>query len=63
MPCRVYTLPLDHLIDHEVDLSVFGARYHVVMMALSADTQPHFTTIADFICPEEVTRLFRNILF
>ncbi|MGQ0657547.1 MAG: hypothetical protein ACT4NU_05535 [Chromatiales bacterium] len=30
------------------------------MMALSADTRPHFTTIADFIsfCTEEVTALF-----
>jgi len=94
---------LNYLIDHEVDLSVFEARYcndesgapaydpaillkvilyayargvvssraierlcreNVVMMALSADSQPHFTTIADFIasCTEEVTALFRDVL-
>lgn len=79
---------LSHLIDHELDLSVFDARYcnddtgrsaydpalllkivlyaysrgitssrqierccreNVIFMALSADTQPHFTTITDFI--------------
>jgi transposase len=94
---------LNYLIDHEVDLSVFAARYrndetgapaydpaillkvilyaysrgvvssraierlcreNVVMMALSADTQPHFTTIADFVssCTEEVAALFRDVL-
>lgn len=94
---------LNHLIDHEFDLSAFDARYsndetgapaydpaillkiilysysrgvvssreierlcreNVVMMALSADTQPHFTTIADFVSasPEAITRLFRDVL-
>ncbi len=39
-------------------------REHVVMMALSADTQPHFTTIADFVSSlgEEIVVLFRNVL-
>src|SRR5512138_1933168 len=33
-------------------------------MALSADTTPHFTTIAQFIssCPEEIALVFRNVL-
>ncbi len=94
---------LNYLIDHEVDLSAFEARYrndetgapaydpaillkiilyaysrgvissreierccreNVVMIALAADTQPHFTTIADFIASlgEEITLLFRDIL-
>ena len=77
---------LNHIVDHELNLSVFNARYHnddtgapaydpaillkiilyayargipssrdieqccrenIVFMALSADTQPHFTTIAN----------------
>jgi len=43
------------------------ARYcqeNVVFMALSADTQPHFTTIADFIstASEEIIRLFLEVL-
>jgi transposase len=39
-------------------------RENVVFMALSADTQPHFTTIADFIstASEEVIRLFLEVL-
>lgn len=39
-------------------------RENVVFMALSADTQPHFTTIADFISTanEEVIRLFLEVL-
>ena len=39
-------------------------RENVVCMALSADTAPHFTTIADFISssPDEIARIFRNIL-
>ncbi|MFQ5932308.1 MAG: IS1182 family transposase [Nitrospiraceae bacterium] len=94
---------LSYLIDHEIDLSVFEARYrnedtgapaydpaillkiilfaysrgvvssreiermcqeHVVMMALSADTQPHFTTIAEFIASldGEVIQVFRDVL-
>ena len=37
---------------------------NVIFMALSADTHPHFTTIADFISSMsgEITPLFRNIL-
>ena len=39
-------------------------RENIIFMALSADTQPHFTTIADFISTleDEITELFRNIL-
>lgn len=94
---------LSYLIDHELDLSVFDARYHndetgapafdpavllkivlyaysrgitssrkieqacrenIIFMALSADSQPHFTTIADFIATmdEQIVPLFRNVL-
>ncbi len=94
---------LNYLIDHEVDLSVFEARYrndetgapaydpaillkiilyayargiissreierccreNIVFMALSADTQPHFSTLAGFISSmsEEVSVLFRDVL-
>lgn len=37
---------------------------NVIFMALSADTRPHFTTIADFVSSmkEEITPLFRDIL-
>lgn len=37
---------------------------HVVFMALSADTRPHFTTIADFIAQmhQEVTGVFTDVL-
>lgn len=39
-------------------------RENVVMMALSADTQPDFTTISDFVScsSEEIVRLFREVL-
>ena len=94
---------LNHLIDHELDLSVFDTRFckdetgataydprillkivlyaysrgivpsrkieqacreNVIFMALSADTRPHFTTIADFIgsIDKEIIHLFRNVL-
>jgi len=94
---------LNHLIDHELDLSLFDQRFrndgtgapaydprillkivlyaysrgivssrrieracreNVIFMALSADTRPHFTTIADFISSmdTEVIHLFRDIL-
>ena len=94
---------LNHLIDHELDLSVFNARFcndqsgapaydprillkivlyaysrgivssrkieqacreNVIFMALSADTRPHFTTIADFIASmdKEIVHLFREVL-
>lgn len=41
-----------------------SCRENVIFMALSADTQPHFTTIADFISglDEEATRLFLEVL-
>jgi transposase len=37
---------------------------HVVFMALSADTRPHFTTIADFIAQmhQEVAGVFTDVL-
>ena len=94
---------LHHLIDHELDLSIFDKRYrnddggrpafdpaillkvvllaysrgltssrkiealcreNVLFMAISADSHPHFTTIADFISssPEEIAKLFQQIL-
>jgi transposase len=39
-------------------------RENVLFMALSADTQPHFTTIADFISgsAEQIARVFRDVL-
>jgi hypothetical protein len=39
-------------------------RENVVFMALSANTQPHFTTIADFISrsTEEISQLFLQVL-
>lgn len=94
---------LNHLIDHEIDLTVFEHRYrndetgapaydpaillkvilyaysrgvtssrqierlcreNVVFMALSADSAPHFTTIADFIArlDAEIVSVFRDVL-
>jgi len=94
---------LSYLIDNELDLSVFDARYrndetgapafdpgvllkiviyaysrgitssrrieqacreNIIFMALSADTQPHFTTIASFISKmdQQIVPLFRNVL-
>jgi transposase len=94
---------LSELIDNEVDLAVFEARYHndeggapaydpaillkiilyaysrgitqsreiarlcrenVVFMALSADTTPHFTTIAGFIATlqAEIVSVYRDVL-
>ena len=39
-------------------------RENVVFMALSADSQPHFTTLAEFISssPEEIAQLFQQVL-
>ena len=39
-------------------------RENVLFMALSADTQPHFTTIADFISSsaDEIAKLFKQVL-
>jgi len=94
---------LNHLIDHELDLTFFDERYkneetgapaydprillkivlfaysrgivssrriaqaceeNIIFMALSADTRPHFTTIADFIATmdKEIIHLFRDVL-
>lgn len=94
---------LNHIVDQELDLSLFESRYqndeegapaydpaillkiilyaysrgvtssrkieqccrsNIIFMALSADTQPHFTTIADFISSmgKEILALFRNVL-
>ena len=41
-----------------------ACRENVVFMALSADSGPHFTTIAEFISSmhKEITPLFRNVL-
>ena len=94
---------LVYLIEHELDLSVFDARYqnddngrpaydpaillkiillaysrgitssrkieqlcreNILFMAVSADSHPHFTTIAEFISgsSEAITRLFVQVL-
>lgn len=94
---------LNHIIDNELDLSIFFDRYkndetgapafdpaillkivlfayshgitssrkieaccknNILFKALSADTEPHFTTIADFISSmeKEIAPLFRNVL-
>ena len=94
---------LHYLIDNEIDLSIFDARYrndetgapaydpaillkiilyaysrgitysrkiaqccreNVIFMALSANTEPHFTTIADFISTsgQEIIELFLEVL-
>jgi transposase len=94
---------LDYIVSHELDLSVFDARYanddtgapaydpaillkivlyaysrgitssreierccreNVIFMALSADTQPHFTTLANFISgmSEQILPLFLEVL-
>jgi len=94
---------LNHIVDHELNLSVFDVRYNnddtgapaynpaillkivlyayargitssrdieqccrenIVFMALSADTQPHFTTIASFISGmrEQIEPLFLEVL-
>jgi len=39
-------------------------RENVVMMALSADTQPHWTTISEFVSSsnEQIVRLFQEVL-
>jgi transposase len=94
---------LTHLIEHELDLSPFDARYandetgrpaydpaillkiillaysrgitssrkiaalceeNVLFMAISADSRPHFTTIAEFVssCHEEIASLFQQVV-
>ena len=94
---------LSHIIDHELNLSRFDARYandetgapaydpaillkivlyayargitssreieqscreNVIFMALSADSQPHFTTIAHFVSSmaDEIVPLFLEVL-
>ncbi len=98
-----FEFTLHHLIDHELDLSIFDKRYrnddggrpafdpaillkvvllaysrgitssrkiealcreNVLFMAISADSHPHFTTIAEFISSshEEIAKLFQQIL-
>ncbi|MEW6571033.1 MAG: transposase [Nitrospirota bacterium] len=39
-------------------------RENIIFMSLSADTQPHFTTIADFISSvdQEIVKLFLQVL-
>ncbi|MHC4756771.1 MAG: transposase, partial [Planctomycetota bacterium] len=41
-----------------------ACRENVIFMALSADTRPHYTTIAEFISSmdKEITALFRDVL-
>jgi transposase len=41
-----------------------SCRENIIFMALSADTHPHFTTIADFISSggEQIIELFRDVL-
>ena len=94
---------LNHIIDHELDLSHFDARFrndetgapayppamllqvvlfayaqgivssraieracqeHVTFIALSGDTRPHFTTIADFVSTlgEDIAHVFAEVL-
>lgn len=94
---------LNHIINNELDLSIFDERYrneetgataydpkillkivlfaysrgitssrriaqaceeNIIFMALSCDTKPHFTTIADFVSTmdKEITKLFREVL-
>jgi transposase len=94
---------LNHLIDYELDMSVFDHRFrnddtgapaydprillkiivyaysrgiissrkiaraceeNIIFMALSADTRPHYTTIADFISTmeKEIVQLFLEVL-
>ena len=98
-----FEFTLSQLIDNEIDLSIFDARFkndetgspaydprillkiilfaysrgitssrritrcceeNIIFMALSANTRPHFTTIADFISTmdKEIIPLFREVL-
>ena len=95
---------LNHLLDHELDLSGFDARFsndatgaaayppamllkvvlfaysqgivssrnieracreHITFIALSGDSQPHFTTIAGFISSlgDDIAHIFSQVLF
>lgn len=95
---------LNHLLDREIDLSVFDARYandatgaaayppamllkvvlfaysqgivssraieracreHITFIALSGDSQPHFTTLAGFVSTlgENIATIFSQVLF
>jgi transposase len=95
---------LNYLIDHQLDLSSFDARFnndetgaaayppamllkvvlfaysqgivssrgieavcrdHVIFIALSGDTQPHFTTIAGFVSrlASDIARVFSQVLY
>jgi hypothetical protein len=69
---------INFLVDHEISLSVFEARYRndetgalaidpailLKIILLPADTRPHFTTIADFVssCLAQISPVFRDIL-
>ena len=98
-----FVYALNHIVDNELDLSIFEPRYrntktgapaynpaillkiilyaysigvissrkiawlcetNIIFMALSADSRPHFTTIANFISSlhEDISSLFLNIL-
>ena len=101
-PLGTFEHSLSHIIDHELDLSIFDERYpnddtgapaydpccskivlyghgrgitssreieqrcreNVIFVALSADSQPHFTTIAGFISSmhEEIVSLLAEVL-
>jgi len=95
---------MNHLIDNELELSCFDARFnnditgaaayppamllkvvlfaysmgivssrnieracreHITFIALSGDTQPHFTTIANFVSTlgDDIARVFSEVLF
>jgi transposase len=95
---------LNHLLDHEIDLSGFDARFcndetgaaayppamllkvvlfaysqgivssraieracreHITFIALSGDTCPHFTTLANFIgtLEDDIANVFSQVLF
>lgn len=95
---------LNHLLDHELDLSGFDERFnndetgatayppamllkivlfaysqgiissrnieracqrHIIFIALSGDSQPHFTTIAGFVSSlgDDIARIFTQILY
>jgi transposase len=98
-----FEFTLNHLIENELDLSIFNERFNndetgapaydpkillkiilfaysrgiissrkiaqaceenIIFMALSGDTRPHFTTIADFISTmdKEIVKLFLEVL-
>jgi transposase len=103
LPCT-FEHALNHLIDHELDLSGFDSRFrndatgaaayppamllkvvlfaysqgivssrgieavcrdHVTFIALSGDSQPHFTTLAGFVSSlaDDIARVFTQVLY